>query len=266
MSKARSRTSAANGRIIIAGTGRAGTTFLVQLFSELGFDTGYSRVKMKNGIDNLSHAGLERRFIDANDNPYVIKSPLFANQIFEALSDHKLDIHAAIIPMRDLFEAAESRRRVYFAALSKGLDPLRQPGSLWMTSKPDSQEDVLAKQFYKTIYPLVKFGIKTILLEFPRLAVDHDYLFRSLGWLLEEHGVNLSEFLQAYRSVARPELISKKIVNGGPVYADFPRYRRVWARSAARALCLRVAFSLLWRFRRWRVPLRSRRSERDPQC
>src|SRR5690349_8801831 len=38
----RDRVSTDDGRIIIAGTGRAGTTFLIQLFTALGFGTGFS--------------------------------------------------------------------------------------------------------------------------------------------------------------------------------------------------------------------------------
>ena len=48
------------GRILISGTGRAGTTFLVQLLTELGLDTGYSdpeRVAMT--YSEQARAGLE---------------------------------------------------------------------------------------------------------------------------------------------------------------------------------------------------------------
>ena len=101
----RSRTSAANGRIVITGTGRAGTTYLMQLFSALGFDTGFSLEEAMAKVDDMSHAGLELPLI-GDETPYVIKSPRFADQLMEALENHRIDLYAAIIPMRDLFEAA----------------------------------------------------------------------------------------------------------------------------------------------------------------
>ena len=65
--------------IIIAGTGRAGTTFLVQLFTELGLDTGFSKEDFLTKIDPISHGGLERSLDDANYEklPRVIKSPFY---------------------------------------------------------------------------------------------------------------------------------------------------------------------------------------------
>jgi hypothetical protein len=36
---------------VITGTGRAGTSFLVQLFSALGFDTGYSMEEAFDDVD-----------------------------------------------------------------------------------------------------------------------------------------------------------------------------------------------------------------------
>jgi hypothetical protein len=94
MVPARDRRSAKNGRIIITGTGRAGTTFLVQLFSELGFDTGYSAEEAMRAVDGISRAGLEKPLVDES-NPYVIKSPWFADQLAEALENRRLQIYMA---------------------------------------------------------------------------------------------------------------------------------------------------------------------------
>jgi hypothetical protein len=206
MSNLRSRTSAENGRIIIAGTGRAGTTFLVQLFTALGFNTGFSLQEAIETVDEISHAGLERPLL-SDDNPYVIKSPWFADGLSEVLQKQSIKIYMALIPIRGLFEAAESRRRVHFEAAVKGIDPAIQPGGLWYTTDPEAQESILATQFYRTIYPLVKFDVEMVFLEFPRLVSDENYLFRKLLPLLEDHGVTYSEFTTGHARVARPEII-----------------------------------------------------------
>lgn len=51
-------------------------TFLVQLFTEFGFDTGLSRWTARQGINVIAHAGLEHQILD-DCNPYMTKSPWF---------------------------------------------------------------------------------------------------------------------------------------------------------------------------------------------
>jgi hypothetical protein len=208
MPRGRSRTSVADGQIIITGTGRAGTTYLVQLFSALGFDTGFSPAEAMTNVDEISNAGLEGSLFD-NCHPYVIKSPWLADYLVDALENERIKIYAAIIPLRDLFAAAESRRRVYHEAQRRGIDPLAQPGSLWHTKNPAEQEDKLARQLYKAVYALIRFDIPTFFLEFPRLVEDPDYQFRKLARLMKDHEVSEAEFLIAHRKVARPHIIHK---------------------------------------------------------
>ena len=202
----RDRTSPNHGRIIITGTGRSGTTFLVQLFTALGFDTGFSLDAALNAVDEFANAGLERPLVD-RANPYVIKSPWFALTLDDALAAGAIQIYAALIPIRSLFEAAQSRRRVYEEAEKRGLDGILQPGSLWYTFDPSSQEALLAQKFHKTIFSLVKYEIPTFLLEFPRIVHDPEYLFRKLEPIMVDHGVTRSDLSAAHARTSRPELI-----------------------------------------------------------
>jgi hypothetical protein len=82
-----------------------------------------------------------------------------------------------------------------------------QWGALWCTDQPEKQEDALARQFYKTVFPLIQFQVPTYFLEFPRLIDDPDYLFAGLQPPMNDHGVSHSEFVQAHESAARPELV-----------------------------------------------------------
>jgi hypothetical protein len=202
----RGRADASGGRIIITGTGRAGTTFLVQLFSFLGFDTGFCSETAMAAVDRISHAGLEH-CLTAEPNPYVIKSPWFAEELLTALAEGRVAVRAAIVPVRDLVDAAESRRRVCREAAKEGFDPLSHSGALWLTADPAAQEAKLAEAFHRAIYALVKYEIPIYFAEFPRLALDAGHLYRSLEPLLDEHGVTREEFVRAHRAAARPEFI-----------------------------------------------------------
>jgi hypothetical protein len=193
-------------RIAIGGVGRSGTTFLVQLFTALKFDTGYSLAEAFRDVDSISSAGLERPLM-AMDNPYVIKSPWFHQQLDGGLSTGSVKLSWMIIPMRNLRDAAESRRRVYREAERAGFDPLVYPGSVWLTRELGEQEAVLAQVFFELVRVLARHRVPMLFLEFPRLVADPDHCYEALAPLLEEHGVDRREFAWAHSSVAKPDLV-----------------------------------------------------------
>jgi hypothetical protein len=187
--------------IIISGTGRAGTTFLVQLLTELGLDTGFSHPG--EDINSNCNAGMEWDLRDANA-PYIVKSPHLCDSLADILRGGGIVIEHAYVPVRDLFHAAQSRRRV--SATSNVLAyPEGVPGGLWLTKTPQHQEMVLTLQLYKLTQALAEHDIPTTLLDFPRLVSDAEYLYRKLGRLMQD--IEPARFLRAHRHIARPELI-----------------------------------------------------------
>lgn len=191
--------------IVISGTGRAGTTFLVQYFTAIGFDTGYGIDEALQKIDEVSSSGLER--IPGGDLPYVVKSPRFTDYLIDVLADGRMKIACAIIPVRELYGAAQSRRRVYWEAGARGLDPLTHPGAIWKTNDPAEQEAALALQFYKLVETLVRYKVPMRFLAYPDFVESHDLLYAGLATLLDGHGVSKSASLQAYRRVVRLDLM-----------------------------------------------------------
>ena len=187
--------------IVISGTGRAGTTFLVQLLTALGLDTGFTDID--SGIDSNSNAGMEWD-LRRPDAPYIVKSPWLCDYLDEALDSGQYIIDHAIIPMRDLYSAAESRRDV---ARRAGADLAQEEirGGLWHTELPEQQEMVLANQFYKVVYTISKRDIPMTLLLFPRFVCDSEYLYRKLEFMLS--GIGYQAFLQIFKQISRPEAI-----------------------------------------------------------
>lgn len=187
--------------LIITGTGRAGTTFLVQLLTELGQDTGFSSGKAQ--IHEDCNAGLEWD-IRKPGAPYIVKSPELSQRLAGVLEENpNIKIDHAIVPMRDLYSAAESRRDVARRGSPKFLVP-RSIGP-WRIRKPEEQETILAHQLYGLIYTLVQHDIPLTLLLFPRLAKDPEYLFGKMSPLLP--GVDYARFTAAFTAVSRPDTI-----------------------------------------------------------
>jgi hypothetical protein len=197
-----------DGHILIGGPGRAGTTVLVQYFTVLGFDTGYGVDEAMTQVDPISRGGLERS-LKRGDLTYVSKSPWYANHLGEWIERGELTVRWMIVPVRELFAAAESRREASRRAEEAGLDPEAQPGGLSFGAKrnPRQQEQRLGVQMYKLVHTLAQHGVPTLLLPFPEFARSHDVLLHRLGPLLEAHGVTPEESLAAYERVVDPQHI-----------------------------------------------------------
>lgn len=184
--------------LIISGTGRAGTTFLVQLFTELGMDTGFDHAQAR--VHELCKAGMEQNLREPNA-PYIVKSPTLCEYLDEVLEAGDVVIDHALIPIRDLYAAAESRRDVF----RRGARKAGIPGGLWLTKNPRAQEAVLAQEFHKLIHTLTKHDVPTIWLYFPRFVTDPEYLYRKIKPALP--AMEYDAFLRAFQSVSRPELV-----------------------------------------------------------
>ena len=92
-----------------------GTTFLVQLLTALGLDTGFPDTDA--AIFPNCDAGMEWDIRDPQA-PYIVKSPMLCDCLDAVLRSGKVVVDHAFIPMRNLFSAAESRRRVMTAQRS----------------------------------------------------------------------------------------------------------------------------------------------------
>jgi len=159
---------------MISGTGRAGTTFLVQLFTALGFDTGFNLNKDKP-CPNCD-AGLEWDVRDSNA-PFIVKSPWMCEYLDTVLSERDIKVEHLIVPVRDLFSAAESRRDVMRRAEIGGLEAgPNLPGGLWGTDEPGMQEHAILERFYKLLWTVARYDVPLTLLNFPRIVHEPEYL------------------------------------------------------------------------------------------
>ncbi len=190
--------------VVIAGTGRAGTTLLVQLFTKLGLDTGFSEEDFKNKIDPVSHGGLEVNLegTDFEQLPYLIKSPYFYQFADKILNNPKTPIDHVIIPVRNLEDATKSRIRVQeYHEKESGLKLKSDlvPGGLVMTDSIINQEVVLARQLTLLIKSLAKSGVPHTFLAFPTFANNPDYLYKAVKFLIPN--TSFEVFLEIFQGI-----------------------------------------------------------------
>jgi len=184
-------------KLVITGTGRAGTTFLMQLLTELGLDTGYSPGAWRDDYYEHCSAGLEREMLP-EASPYVVKNPDLCRRLPELLDTGCFVIDHVLVPIRELDDAAQSRIRV------GGTDGAI-PGGLLGTSDPAAQKTVLAENFHVLMHTLAARDIPYTLLSFPRFVLDADYAWAKLGFLTPD--VGREAFGDAHHRVAHPELV-----------------------------------------------------------
>lgn len=212
---ARGRNMATRRHVVIAGTGRTGTTFLVELLTYLGLDTGFTRESLESKKHKEARAGLEHD-IRREGCPYIVKNPSFHEYATEVLQRDDIVIDHVLIPMRDLYAAAESRRfvekntlaQMSFAerlAVAESKEAL--PGGLWLTysTEPGEQERILLWQFYDLLLALCDAAVPMTFMRYPRIVTDCPYLFEKLKPVLGD--IKYEAFAAAFDKTARPGLV-----------------------------------------------------------
>jgi hypothetical protein len=184
-------------KVIITGTGRAGTTFLVHLLTELGQDTGITAKTWRKKFYPGCQAGLEHNLLDP-ETPYIVKNPALCETLPAALATGRFAIDHVYIPIRELDDAAASRLR-------HGGENGSVPGGLWGTADPARQRAVLAEHFHRLVHVLVLHEIPHTFLHFPRLVADPGYTFQRLAFVLP--GVPRADFDAAFGRIADPSLV-----------------------------------------------------------
>lgn len=186
--------------IIITGTGRTGTSFLIQLMTNIGLDTGFDKDAIKSVLKNKAHAGLENDIRKENCH-YIVKSPWFCDYVAEIVQNNEIILDHIFIPIRDIYAAAESRRRATKIGSSSGC--------LWNTDSMQigDQEQILLSKIYKLMFVLSDLHVPLTFIKYPRLTKDPLYLFTKLKPVLKD--VAFDYFLDIFNESVRPELVHK---------------------------------------------------------
>jgi len=181
-------------KLLITGTGRAGTTFLMRIFTLLEFNTGYDLKKLNDYIDINCKAGMERK-LDAFNNVDVIKSPWLYDKI--NIISKSFNYLEVLVPVRDSIEAGKSR-------INNGYGD----GGLWYATNLNEQVDFYHKVIDTINNDCTKNDIKLIYIEFDKFTTDIEYCYDALQQLtiFNKKKIEYNKFLSAYRQA---ELIYK---------------------------------------------------------
>lgn len=175
-------------KILITGTGRCGTTFLIKLFSFLDFDTGYNRNNYKLSISSNCNSGMEKTY---KSNNRILKNPLFIRNIEHIVKDETISIKCVIIPLRHLKMSAQSRVKHGY-----------QNGGLWNASDEISQIEFYKNILTNYLFISTKYEINTIFIDFDKMINDKIYLFNKLKNILDEKNIDLETFSAVYDEVS----------------------------------------------------------------
>lgn len=199
-------------QVVITGTGRAGTTFLIEILTHLGLDTGFSPDKIETHKDKISNAGLEFT-VGEPSGPHIVKDPSFVDYAEEILVREDIEIEHIFIPIRDISAVASGRRanqKEHYGKLSlkKKLQYLRKPylmyGGLLYTqsSREGIQESILIKKLFDLLLMLAKYHIPVTFIQFPFFVSEPRYLYQKLTPILKK--IAYSDFLNVFEALADP--------------------------------------------------------------
>ncbi len=187
------------GKVVITGTGRAGTTLLVQILTDLGLDTGFAP---DHRVDDRVHAGLEFK-IESPNAPRIVKDPNLSRRLGGLLDAGAVEVEHVIVPIRELDIAAASRIRN-----TKYGSNLHTFGGLFGTARATRQREALSLLFYELFWTIARHELPHTLLEFPRFADDWEYAYRQLSFL--DPSIPPERWKEAVTGRADPSLIHEQ--------------------------------------------------------
>lgn len=196
--------ASSNHKVIVTGPGRSGTTLIMQLLTELGFDTGFTSESMK--VSAISHAGLEQGLFTARHRQpsltpnYIIKSPFICDHLALGCERKDLVVDHVYIPIRSLDHVVKSRARV------SGIEA-NHPGGLEQGLDLEAQKNRTARSVYTLMDTIAAYDLPHSFIAFPRLVKDPRYLYEKLSFLCS--GLDYDVFLRVFDRVVDSGLVHR---------------------------------------------------------
>lgn len=193
--------------LIIAGTGRAGTSLLVKLLDGCGL-----RSEEASGWSEAAQAGLESRFTGDGDD--VVKSPWLFEYAPDLGPEAYRSIRRLIVPVRNRGSAVASRMVQERAALiesSPDDDRWRWrttdravPGGIVVGGSHRDVSATLGEGLWDLVEWATERDVPLQFIHYPRFALDFDYFWAQLGDVIGERATR-AEAEAVWRTMVDPD-------------------------------------------------------------
>ena len=204
-------------KILITGTGRCGTTFLIKIFTFLKYNTGFTADNYQAAIDANCNAGMDKCY---NEPYYIVKQPEFMLYFPRILNDKMVNIKKVIIPLRDYEQSAASR-----------LKYMNEKGGLWNAVDKSTQIAFYEKIIANYVLLMTKKDIDTIFIDFAKMISNKKYLFSKLKSILQEKTISFEQFSWAYDKAAKDERCKKPPSKKSAAALSFPSSDNICSRQ-----------------------------------
>lgn len=224
------------GKVLIAGTGRCGTTFLVQLLTLLGLPTG---IEYRDGQWLMSHyqkpilsgkgmaikvkrvpppgwkpgsgympdvrAGLEYHVSLSDDQnslrplPKIIKNPRFATMLDQMLAEGRIQVDHVLACVRDLQSVAKSKYE----------SGQQHPRERYYHKTAKELRKDSAEQLGEFTAALVTYEVSHTFISFPQMVDDPYYLWKKLSGLLLPT-VMEGQFVDAHQTLSNEKFVNHR--------------------------------------------------------
>mmetsp|Transcript_72379 Transcript_72379/g.120637 ORF Transcript_72379/g.120637 Transcript_72379/m.120637 type:complete len:373 (+) Transcript_72379:167-1285(+) len=198
--------------ILMTGTGRAGTSFLMAVLSDLSLPTGFSSADADHALSTSFHAGLEWSRLPAcigknstrinwNTGISIFKKPQLTFKSERAFWLTDPQVSHVIVPVRKLAEAASSRASNGHGNGGFSLDSI---------NSIDDEASLEAQLLAGLLIDLAAYDIPFTLLPFPLHVLDSTFCAAKLSWLLQRYNISTSRFILAHHSRKNLSLVHRR--------------------------------------------------------
>lgn len=194
------------GKILITGFPRSGSTFLVALLTRLGIHTGFNEKSvsyamcMNNGYLEYTVDRITRKSFREGKIPKVIKRPIGGGDLYNIIKQSEMNnwkISYIIITQRNIEDAVQSH---VYRLIKKGKYKDNEKHE-----KLEHHRKVFLEQFRQVCKDASKYSV--INLEFPRFVEDAMYLYNKLKPILTK---DFQLFKSVFDSTADRKLVHFK--------------------------------------------------------
>lgn len=205
---------------VITGTGRSGTSFIVELLTRLGVDTGFDASNIQKHKYADAEAGMEINLLNLVNPPYLVKDPSFTEYFSKVIEREDLLLEHVFVVLRDLKAAAGSRKHVEERTDKSLYKAGGLPGGFSGAENVEEQEQVLLTRIFELSLQLASTDCQVTLLSYPLLVENPEYLYEKLTPLL--NGIGKSKFLEIFHIIVDKKKVHKLSGNdSAPIYRKY---------------------------------------------